>query len=282
MLRRLVSLAALAGVPWLPASAAAQVPQAQVPQAQPPQAQPPQAQPPQAQPPQAQPPQAQPPQAQPPQAQPGGPGPHAPVPGDPRSETALQEGPPAAAPPSGDYGPPVPPGGGHGAPFPYPYPPVYMEPAAFPRTLPYRERVPPPPGYRLETTVSRPLVISGGALLGTAYLVAALTGGTIVTMGERGASDHLPLFVPLAGPFITMATAPDAGIGGRHDGPLGMLLLFDGVAQVTGAVLLVAGLLSNKPVWVRDDIPQKAQVTPRVTLPEFTMGPQGGGVRVRF
>jgi hypothetical protein len=43
-------------------------------------------------------------------------------------------------------------------------------------------------------------------------------------------------------------------------------------------VLLVAGLVSNQRVWVRDDIPRKASVQ----APELTVGPTGATLRVSF
>jgi hypothetical protein len=86
------------------------------------------------------------------------------------------------------------------------------------------------------------------------------------------------MLVPVGGPFITLGTGEDVDVD-RDDGRLAAaLLLFDGATQVTGFALLVAGLVGNQRVWVRDDIPSKVSVQ----APELTVGPTGATLRMSF
>ncbi|WP_437644292.1 hypothetical protein [Sorangium sp. So ce362] len=188
--------------------------------------------------------------------------------------------PPGYLPPG--YAPPgyLPPGY---APPGYPPPPGYA-PAAppvilgMPRTLPFKEREPPPAGYRLETQMSRRLVVAGSIVLGTAWALAALTAGSILAEGESEAGSYTPLFVPVGGPFITLATGEDIDFSSDGGQVAGSLVLLNGLTQVTGFALLVAGLVSNQQVWVRSDIPRKVSLH----TPELLVGPTGGTLRVQF
>ncbi|WP_437478183.1 hypothetical protein WME75_29785 [Sorangium sp. So ce1014] len=188
--------------------------------------------------------------------------------------------PPGYAPPG--YAPPgyAPPGY---APPGYPPPPGYAPTAppvilGMPRTLPFKEREPPPEGYRLETQMSRRLVIAGTIVLGTAWALSALTAGSILAEGESGAGSYAPLLVPVGGPFITLATGEDIDFSSDDGRVAGSLVLLDGLTQVTGFALLVAGLVSNQQVWVRSDIPRKVSLH----TPELLVGPTGGTLRVQF
>jgi hypothetical protein len=156
-------------------------------------------------------------------------------------------------------------------------------PVALPRTLPYREGAAPPDGFRLETRVNRPLLIVGGALLGSAYAVSALTAGTVLSEEGRSSDEAVPLLFPIVGPFIALGTIQDADFS-DSDGRLGAtILLMDGITQVTGAVVFLAGLFSERKIWVRADIPQARMEGPApVAQPEILVGPRSGAVRVRF
>ncbi|WP_437574227.1 hypothetical protein [Sorangium sp. So ce887] len=183
--------------------------------------------------------------------------------------------PPPGYPPPG-YSPPgyAPPG--------YPPPPGHayapLVILGMPRTLPFKEREPPPEGYRLETQMSRRLVVAGSIVLGTAWALAALTAGSILAEGESEAGSYAPLFVPVGGPFITLATGEDIDFSSDDGQVAGTLVLLGGLTQVTGFALLVAGLVSNQQVWVRSDIPRKVSLH----TPELLVGPTGGTLRVQF
>ncbi|WP_437323692.1 hypothetical protein [Sorangium sp. So ce381] len=190
--------------------------------------------------------------------------------------------PPGYAPPPG-HAPPgyaLPPGY---APAPDHVPPGYVpySPSVIlgmPRKLTYTEGGIRPAGYRVETQMNRGLVVAGSIVLGSAWTLAALTAGTILSSGDRDAVSYSPMLVPVGGPFITLGTGEEVDVD-DDDGQLAAaLLLLDGATQVTGCVLLIAGLASNQRVWVRDDIPHKVADQ----APELTVGPTGATLRMRF
>lgn len=112
---------------------------------------------------------------------------------------------------------------------------------------------PAPPGYHYENKRFLAPIIGGGVTLGVGWAASAVTGllGTIVTMGSPGPStDFGPMFVPIAGPFITLGMQP---AGQRSDGFTAAALAMGG-AQVVGASFLVVGLAMGKDrVLVEDD-----------------------------
>ncbi|KYF75604.1 hypothetical protein BE17_09205, partial [Sorangium cellulosum] len=147
-----------------------------------------------------------------------------------------------------------------------------------PRTLPFKEEGERPDGYRLETQMSRRLIVAGSIVLGSAWALSALTAGTILSEGDSGSVSYSPLLVPVGGPFITLATGEDVDFSDDDGQVTGTFVLLDGLTQVTGLALLVAGLVANQKVWVRDDIPRTASLHD----PEIVVGPTGGALRVRF
>ncbi|RLB52847.1 MAG: hypothetical protein DRI90_21745 [Deltaproteobacteria bacterium] len=166
--------------------------------------------------------------------------------------------PPAGTPPPG-YGYP-PPGFGYPPPYGYPPPPGYGYPPAPPpdynygvpplpppRTLPYEEGDPAPEGYHLDTRIRKGLVIAGSVTFGSAWLLSAAVAAAFQDENQREAEDFVPLFIPLAGPFITMGTANTSAIGT-------FTLVVDGLAQAGGLGLLIAGLTAQQKVWVRNPV----------------------------
>ncbi|WP_437302531.1 hypothetical protein [Sorangium sp. So ce388] len=152
--------------------------------------------------------------------------------------------PPQAAPPPGYYADP-------GA------------PAAGPKVLPWSEGEPVPLGYHREKRVRKGLVISGAIVFGTVYLFTAIGGADAV---YRGSSGYAALFVPCAGPFLTLATTQQHSL--ERVG-----LVVDGLVQITGAALLLPGLLVPKTVLVRHDV-SKAFVLPA----PMSFGPDSAGL----
>ncbi|XXY51261.1 hypothetical protein WME91_08975 [Sorangium sp. So ce269] len=136
-------------------------------------------------------------------------------------------------------------------------------PAVGPKVLPWREGEPVPPGYHPDTRVRKGLVISGAIVFGTVYLFTAIGGADAV---YRGSSGYAALFVPCAGPFLTLATT-------RQDSLERMGLVLDGLVQVTGVALLLPGLLVPRTVLVRDDV-SKAFVLPA----PMSFGPSSAGL----
>jgi hypothetical protein len=150
-----------------------------------------------------------------------------------------QPAPGAAPPPAGG----VPPAGLTAQPAPAPVagqpppvygpPPVYAQPGygqpGYPVTYAQPARRPP--------RARKGLMIGGIAALGASYLIAVITGATLVSISENACTNcnnvgNL-LFIPFAGPFLGMAHT-------RHaDAPLAIL----GVFQLAGAGLLAGGIV---------------------------------------
>ncbi|WP_437708796.1 hypothetical protein WMF45_31590 [Sorangium sp. So ce448] len=185
-------------------------------------------------------------------------------------------GPPGHAPPGYALPPGYPPPPDHVPPGYVPYAPSVI--LGMPRTLTFTEGGIRPAGYRVETQMNRRLVVAGSIVLASAWALSALTAGSILSEGGSDAVSYSPMLVPVGGPFITLGTGEDVDVD-RDDGRLAAaLLLFDGATQVTGFALLVAGLVGNQRVWVRDDIPSKVSVQ----APELTVGPTGATLRMSF
>jgi hypothetical protein len=137
---------------------------------------------------------------------------------------------------------------------------------------------PVPPGYRPETEVFVPLVMAGGIQLGTSWLTLGVLPGAILLVA--GAGDSLcddctaagaTLLIPGIGPFLTMAV-----LGGYGDAAAAgyALLAVDGLIQGAGLGMLIAGLVMEKDVLVRD----RNAGTEVEFKPVVSAGPGGGTV----
>ena len=161
-------------------------------------------------------------------------------------------------------------------PYPYPYPPGFvpyrtpypLDLGPLPETLPYQEGRAIPPGYRLERRVTRKLAIPGISILGGMWLGSVVAAA--VLLDQR---NTVPLFFPVAGPFITLHTA-DVNPASAGEPTLAIALIFDGVAQTAGAALVLAGLLMKEPILVLDES-RKASLAPTVQalVPKVAVGP---------
>jgi hypothetical protein len=112
----------------------------------------------------------------------------------------------------------------------------------------WNPRDPIPPGYRPATRSRRGLLITGAAIFGSMYMMSVLAGGTD--------SSLTPLYVPVLGPFLQIATGHDDGANG--------LLMLDGLGQAAGAVMLLIGATTTKTVLVRNDLAE-VRIAPTVT-----------------
>ncbi len=114
----------------------------------------------------------------------------------------------------------------------------------------------PPPGYHLGSEPRSALWVTGLAVFAASYGPSILVAGTAVSEGEE---DVAPLFVPIAGPWITARTA-DAEGGARG------FLVLSGLAQLTGAGLFIAGMAAQRDVFVRNDVRGATTSAPRVDV----------------
>lgn len=148
---------------------------------------------------------------------------------------------------------------------PAPPPYRYATPNRYPQGYGYdhRPRViedwepgdPIPEGYRQDTQSRGGLVKGGAATLFSVYGLTAVVGSFLVLaedidtedgVDDNGVDpeDYYPLFIPVAGPFVTIATA-DTGRAASA------VLVVDGVAQVAGFAMFIAGFAAQKDVLVR-------------------------------
>lgn len=141
-----------------------------------------------------------------------------------------------------------------------------------PAILPYREGMPIPQGYRLESHVNTGLVYGGLAIWSAPYvtgLIAAAASGFSKGSGW--------LALPIVGPFVAMggrtidcSVINESTTGGGssnlnnveekcresaiREARVVALLTVDGLLQTTGAILSVAGFLSPNEFLLRNDV----------------------------
>ncbi|MBI4954196.1 MAG: hypothetical protein HY908_19385 [Myxococcales bacterium] len=115
-----------------------------------------------------------------------------------------------------------------------------------PNELPYDDSQPIPPGYRLDSHPRVGLIIGGSVTFGVLYLSSALAASLILDTsggeGERGA----PLYAPAIGPFIAMGTLKTSATGKFG-------LVIDGLGQVAGVAMFVAGFAAPSQKLVRNE-----------------------------
>lgn len=167
--------------------------------------------------------------------------------------------PPGYPPPPYGYGPPpgYPPPYGYGIP-----PPERFGPPT--REYTHGERI--PPGYHLEQHGKKKLIVAGVAIFGGCYLASALAAGH--TLSERYSDESTALsalFIPVAGPFVTIGTT-GLDFSSEDDRVPILFLMIDGLAQTAGVVLAIAGLsASETAVLVRND-QEGASIAPQIVV----------------
>jgi hypothetical protein len=171
---------------------------------------------------------------------------------------------PSASPLPGYYPPSAPPY--YGPPQYY-----YTPGGTLPLILPYEPGQPVPPGYRVKTRASRSLLISGAVTFGVPYVVSALIASTVLSADTASGEPLAPLFIPFAGPFITIGTTHAGGVAS-------FWLVLDGLAQIGGAALFTGGLLTE------DRFLQRVSAHPAAArlLPEVRVAPGFTSLRWRF
>jgi hypothetical protein len=130
-----------------------------------------------------------------------------------------------------------------------------------PKELPYVENRPIPAGYSIDEYHLRGLIIGGAVTLGTLWAISFSVASSNDFSGANGW-----LAVPVIGPFGWLATRKTPKCDGydsyydtchNDESSNRTLVAFDGIGQVAGAAMLVAGLAITRKRLVLVD-PQAA------------------------
>ena len=114
---------------------------------------------------------------------------------------------------------------------------------------------PVPPGYHPETQMRTGLVIAGSVTLGASWLTLGVLPGAIVVSACTSLDSSEctvaggVLMIPVLGPFLTM---PVIASYSDIDGAAIALLTVDGLIQSSGLAMLIAGIVAEQDVLVRD------------------------------
>jgi hypothetical protein len=121
----------------------------------------------------------------------------------------------------------------------------------------YRQGDPIPPGYHVETSPSRRLVIAGSIVFGAAHLTALFWSAALGPVDEKAWQGA----IPVAGPWA-LAGHTSCEMGGDGlEGAFCVGMFLDGLAQATGALLLAAGL-STRTAHLVPDRPAQVTISP--------------------
>lgn len=165
-----------------------------------------------------------------------------------------------------------------------------------PAVLPYRDNIPIPPGYHLESEARTGLGIGGLVILGVPYVT-----GMVAAAASGFSKGSAWLVVPVAGPFLAM--------GGRNidcnfisssgvavemekeqdqcrkevvsEARIVALLTVSGLVQTAGAILSTAGFVTKDRYLIRNDIsPEPTQEPPPAPAITVDGAYQNGHVRL--
>src|SRR5579883_1232901 len=135
--------------------------------------------------------------------------------------------------------------------------PVSLEVRNSPRVITdWEEGEPIPAGYHPVQRLRKGAIVGGAVPFAILYFFSALVAA--VAQDNGGDRSTMGLFVPVAGPFITM-TQTSSSVAN-------LFLVLDGLGQGAGAALVVYGLSSPKTVLVRDDQYGAPRLLPRPIL----------------
>ena len=134
------------------------------------------------------------------------------------------------------------------SPSPYYWPYYPPRPPAPPAPPEYVEGEPVPPGYRVEERWSTGLLLAGTLTASASYLLSVALAVPTTDDADDQAAERW-MIIPLAGPWITVATRErfDCGASDCVEAtPWPLIYGFLGIAQATGTALLVASALNKE------------------------------------
>jgi hypothetical protein len=127
-------------------------------------------------------------------------------------------------------------------PSPY-YAPVVAQPPALPARFAFVDGQPVPPGYHLESSPRRGMIIGGAVTFGSLYVISVIAADA---RGSDGTTNEnlKPLYIPVLGPFLASSKV-QSGTG---------VLILDGIGQAAGLAMVIAGVAFPKTEIVRNDV----------------------------
>jgi len=132
---------------------------------------------------------------------------------------------------------------------------------------------PVPAGYHVGSKTRVGMIIGGAVITGITWGITALGAAAfsaadkttdnfnVALGGKARPTDVTPLYIPVAGPFIQVATT-GGGVVGK------VFLLLDGAIQAGGAAMIIYGIVSPREFLVRD--------AKKTTKPTWTVAPGVG------
>jgi hypothetical protein len=139
-----------------------------------------------------------------------------------------------------------------------------------PEKIRYVEGTLIPKGYVLKDHYRAGLWLTGALLVGLPYGL-----GAMAVLDEGVKADEAALFVPVFGPWIMISQQDDCGDNCLDSAGLNVLLVFDGLMQVTGAALIGAGLAFPVKMLVRDDLASLHVVPSRIGVGGYGLSAVG-------
>ncbi len=112
---------------------------------------------------------------------------------------------------------------------------------SLPLEMPYDADKGIPPGYRIADKPRYNLAIGGASIFGGLWVLSCIAGGIIEDNGKYNGDHGWPMYIPVVGPWISIATAHTSAFGTTT-------LLFDGAGQAAGAVLFLVGMNTSQKV----------------------------------
>jgi hypothetical protein len=144
-------------------------------------------------------------------------------------------------------------------------------PVARPEVMTYQPDGVPPPGYHEDSKADTGFIVAGAVVFGSSYILTSLSAVVAGAVAEglpggNTGGDYAPMYIPVAGPFVTMGSAHASGLGI-------VTLALLGAAQAGGVALFVTGFAKPEKRYLRDDVAKpKVTVLPVVGTSSVGLG----------
>ncbi|MEM1030146.1 MAG: hypothetical protein AAGN82_07345 [Myxococcota bacterium] len=134
-----------------------------------------------------------------------------------------------------------------------------------------------PPGVYPRLRGRRDVLVAGSVTLGVSWVLTGVAGAIAIAdrdddagLGGPSVSAHVPLFVPVAGPFLAAATLDPGAVGTGA-------LLVDGLVQTAGLGMLIGAFVAPERVLRPRAVPAFGSLQPVVIGVGAGVAPGIGG-----